>query len=189
MMQVALILEKIFGYKKDVSILTKLINLSNAEKLNILTSVFVPSKSYVFPVTVRLFKYDWLEQYPWLCYSPIEDGAYCLSCVLFASKSSSRDVQLVHIPYCKWHDVQCCFKRHTKANGIHKKSMENYESFLIELSGKQEPVNMQVTKPTQKKCETNKNVLLSITDIIKTIARIGIALRGHQDNCKYHPDV
>ena len=67
--------------------------------------------------------------------------------------------------------------------------MENYERFLRELSGKQEPVNMQVTKPTQKKCERNKNVLLSITDIIKTIGRMGIAVRGHRDDSKYYPDV
>ena len=67
--------------------------------------------------------------------------------------------------------------------------MENYESFLRELSGEQEPVNMQVTKPTQKKCERNKNVLLSIINIIKTTGRMGIALRGHQEDSKHHPDV
>ena len=67
--------------------------------------------------------------------------------------------------------------------------MENYESFLRQLSGKQEPVNMQVTKPTQKKYKRNKNVLLSTIDIIKTIGRMGIALRGHQDDSKYHWDV
>ena len=67
--------------------------------------------------------------------------------------------------------------------------MENYESILRQLSGKQEPVNMQVTKPTQKKFERNKNVLLSIIDIIKAIARMGIALRGHRDDSKYRPDV
>ena len=59
----------------------------------------------------------------------------------------------MHIPYCKFSDAQGCFKTHTKANGIHKKSMENYESFLRELTGTQEPVNMQVNKPTQKNCE------------------------------------
>ena len=134
-------------------------------------SVFVPSKWYVFSVTVRHFKYDWLEQYPWLCYSPIKDDAYCLYCVLFPSKCPSRNVQLVHTPYCKWPDAQGCFKRHSKTNGIHKKSMENHESFLRELCGKQEPVNMQVTKPTQKKCERNNNKLLSIIDIIKTTGR------------------
>ena len=52
--------------------------------------------------------------------------------------------------------------------------MENYESFLRELSGKQEPANMKVTKPTQKKGERNKNVILSIIDIIKTSGRMGI---------------
>ena len=68
-----------------------------------------------------------------------------------------------------------------KTNDIHKKSMENYKSLLRELSGKQELVNMQITMPTQKKvwCEGNKNVLLSIVDIIKTIGRMGITLRGH----------
>ena len=67
--------------------------------------------------------------------------------------------------------------------------MENYESFLRELSRKQELVNVQVTKPTQKKCERNMNKLLSIIDIIKTIERMGIALRGHRDDSKYDADV
>ena len=53
------------------------------------------------------------------------------------------------------------------------------KAFLRELSGKQEPVNMQVTRLTQKKCERNKKVLLSIIHIIKAIGSMGIALRGH----------
>ena len=145
MMKVALILVKL-GYKTDVSTLTNLNNLNNDERLRLMRSAFLSSQSYVFPVTVQHFKYDWLQQYPWLCYSPIEDGAYYFYCVLFTNKSSSRDVQLVHIPCCKWPDAQGCFKRHTKANGIRKEFMEIYENFLRELSRKQEPVNMQVTK-------------------------------------------
>ena len=119
-------------------------------------SAFVPSKSYVFPVS-STFK-AWVAgtvnvTATWLCYSSIEDGAYCLYCVLFADKSSLRDVQLVHIPYCKCSDTQGFFKTHTKTNGIHKRPIENYESFLRELTGTQEPVNMQVSKPTQKRWE------------------------------------
>ena len=34
--------------------------MSNAEKVKIMRNVFVPSKSYVFPVTVKHFKYDCL---------------------------------------------------------------------------------------------------------------------------------
>ena len=76
---------KILGCKKDVSTLTKLKNLSNAEKLKLMRSVFVLSKSYVFPVTVRHFKYDWLEQYTWICYSFIEDGAVSAVCCLLVT--------------------------------------------------------------------------------------------------------
>ena len=65
----------------------------------------------------------------------------------------------MHIPYCKWPDTQGCFKRHTKKNGDHKKPMENYSSFSRELSGKQETVNMQVTKSTQKKCEKKQECI------------------------------
>ena len=75
---------KILDCKKDVTTLTNLKNLRNAKKIKLMRSVFAPSKSYVFPVTVRHFKYDWLEQYSWLCYSPIEDGGYCLYCVVFS---------------------------------------------------------------------------------------------------------
>ena len=100
MMKVALILVKL-GYKTDVSTLTNLNNLNNDERLRLMRSAFLSSQSYVFPVTVQHFKYDWLQQYPWLCYSPIEDGAYYFYCVLFTNKSSSSDVQLVHIPCCK----------------------------------------------------------------------------------------
>ena len=34
-----------------------------------------------------------------------------------------------------------------------------------------------------------KQKLLSVIDTIKTIGSMGIALRGHWDNSKYHPDV
>ena len=114
---------------KNLSNADKLKNLSNADKLKIMSSAFVPSKSYMSPIIVRHLKYDWLEQYPWLCYSSIGDGAYYLYCVFVANKSS-RDVQSVHIPYYNWPDAQGCVKRYTKTNGIHRKSMENYECFL-----------------------------------------------------------
>ena len=94
----------------------------------------------------------------------------------------------MHIQCCKWPYAKGCFEKYTKAYGIHKKSMDNYGSFIRELSGKQGPANMQVTKLTQKKCERNKNVLLSVIDIIETIGRMRIALRGHQDDSKYHSD-
>ena len=40
-------------------------------------------KTFVFSETTKLFKYQWILFFPWLCYSPSEDASYCLSCFLF----------------------------------------------------------------------------------------------------------
>ena len=50
-------------------------------------NVFKPDKTYSFPTTNgRSFRFEWLELYPWLCYLPSQDGAYCLPCVLFGDR-------------------------------------------------------------------------------------------------------
>ena len=50
-------------------------------------NVFKPDKTYSFPTTNgRSFRFEWLELYPWLCYSSSQDGAYCLPSVLFGDR-------------------------------------------------------------------------------------------------------
>ena len=56
--------------------------MNKLEIENLIKNVFKPDKIFVFPKTgKRCFRYVWLERYPWLCYSPSTDGAYCLPCV------------------------------------------------------------------------------------------------------------
>ena len=76
-------------YKNDVSTFFSLRfpnDLSNGEKEKLMKNVFVPKSNFVFPITKRHFCYNWLDLYPWLAYSPVCDGAYCLFCVLFCNK-------------------------------------------------------------------------------------------------------
>ena len=50
----------------------------------LIKNVFVPGEGFSFPSTGgRSFRLDWLRLYPWLCYSPSQDGAYCLPCTFF----------------------------------------------------------------------------------------------------------
>ncbi|XP_046863409.1 uncharacterized protein LOC124457170 [Xenia sp. Carnegie-2017] len=53
----------------------------------LIKNVFKPDENYTFPPlsenNKRSFKYEWLKDFTWLCYLPKDDGAYCLSCVLF----------------------------------------------------------------------------------------------------------
>ena len=58
--------------------------------------------------------------------------------------------------------------------------MDNYKGFLKQVSGKKDPV---------KQIDKNRKVLLSITDAIKTIGKMGVPLRGHRDNSRHQPDV
>ena len=70
---------------------SKAFTLNDLQIKNLIRNAFVPNESYSFPKTNgRSFQLIWLKQFSWLSYSPSEDGAYCLSCVLFGFKYSSK---------------------------------------------------------------------------------------------------
>ena len=111
-------------------------------------------------------------------------------CVLFNGGSSGRKIQLVHTPFKTWSDDQRCFRRHSESKtGIHSKSMDNYKEFLKQVSGKKDPVEQQLSKPTVKNVDKNRKVLLLIIDAIKTIGTMDVPLRGHRHDSRYQPDI
>ena len=78
--------KKLLGNRKDISAFCSLENVSNADKLTLTKSIFIPGKSFVFckksdEKSDRPFQYSWLEILPWLCYSLIEDGH--IACTVF----------------------------------------------------------------------------------------------------------
>ena len=159
-------------YKNDVSTFFSLRfpnDLSNGEKEKLMKNVFVPKSNFVFPITKRHFCYNWLDLYPWLAYSPVCDGAYCLFCVLFCNKVVTRKKKiLVHLPYSDCSDAQAQFKRHVNTiSGIHSESMKNYSSSLNKMTGKVVPINVQVVQ-TSDQTKKNNRILLSIIDLLKT---------------------
>ena len=70
----------------------------NAKKYDILCNVWRPDAYYKFPLTSlgQKFQYKWLEDYSWLAYSPGFDGAFCLTCVLFAESEGSRNAHKLY---------------------------------------------------------------------------------------------
>ena len=179
-------------YKNDVITFFSLRfpnDLSNGEKEKLIKNVFVRKSNFVFPIAKRYFCYYWLDLYPWLTYSPVRDGAFCLFCVLFCNKVVTRKKKLVYLPYSDWSDPQAQFKRNVNAiNGIHSESMKNCSSFLNEMAGKVVPVNVQVVQASEQ-TKKNNRILLSIIDLLKTAGQMGIPLRGHRYDSQYHPEV
>lgn len=93
-------------------------NLTDGDRKDLMKNVFIPGEHYKFPkhkTNSRSFKFEWLKQYPWLCYSPSEDGAYCLSCVLlgFQRPNKANRVKNLHSqPFRHWPDAISTFNRH-----------------------------------------------------------------------------
>ena len=121
------------NYKHDVSTFFSLRSpneLSNDRKNFLLKNVFTPNSNCVFQKNEkgRLFLHNWLNQYDWLCYSPVRSGAYCIYCVLFSDKVVNRKVKFVHLPFDDWNDAHRRFKVHVDTDkGINDKSKQRYD--------------------------------------------------------------
>lgn len=87
------------------------IRLNDSQRFDLLKNVWVPSKNYVFPLLQKFearglkFCYKWLEEFSWLAYSELHQGAFCISCVAFAKsggKGSQPLGQLVKTKFDNW---------------------------------------------------------------------------------------
>ena len=56
----------------------------DSKRYELIETFFVPEENYISYTTELFFKYYWFQLYLFLCYYPVEDGAYCLSYLLFA---------------------------------------------------------------------------------------------------------
>jgi len=70
-------------------------SLSELDRKTLLTNSWTPSSSYDFPVVhmgfqKRRFQMLWLEEFKWLAYSEIHEGAFCKWRVAFAPDVVSR---------------------------------------------------------------------------------------------------
>lgn len=143
----------------------KVKGLNTPDICTLIKSVFRPHRNYVFPClsenNKRTFKYEWLDLFPWLCYSASEDGAYCLSCVLFGDhfpRRSSRITRLVSKPFRYWNDAMSTFKRHAGNNtggemGLHACTFPMLAGLLSQMTGASQPIDNIMDANVKKEIE------------------------------------
>ena len=172
--------------------------MSSSEICNLIKNVFRPDKKYSFPKTNgRSFRYDWLELYSWLCYSPSQDGAFCLSCVLFGDcfpGKSGKIHNLFSEPLRRWSGAAYTLKHHAGQGlggemGLHACTFPILTSLLSQMSGKAQPIEVILDTNLKKEIKENRKKLASIVDTVVFCGRLGLPLRGHRDDAKYHPEV
>ncbi|XP_050065806.1 zinc finger MYM-type protein 1-like, partial [Aphis gossypii] len=137
-------------------------SVSDSEKLLVLNNLGIPTSGYKFPTTGnRHLKFAWLLQYNCLCFSQIQNGAYCKVCVFFSLNQGvgkgmhQTPGKLISEKFDNWKTSigsKGVFEIHAN-NEYHKISLYKYDSFLAV-----------------------KNKKLNILKF-----KQGIALRGHKD--------
>ena len=176
-------------------------SLSNTEIFDLINNVFVPDSKYNFPLTnKRKFKINWFKRFHWLAYSPKYDGAFCLTCVMFGHKIPTNvSVALKNLfkqPFRSWSKANEAFEKHEGSHtscernfqGLHSRTLLLSKSFFSEFSGKSVPINVQLNNEAQARHDQFKNSLFPIVDTVALCGRMGIALRGHRDDFKYHSE-
>ena len=172
--------------------------MDSSEICELVRNVFKPGKKFSYPKTNgRSYRYNWLESYSWLCYSPSMDGAFCLSCVLFGDIFSGKAKKITRLfsePLCRWNDAAFTFKKHAGHGtggemGLHASTFPMLTALLAQMSGAAQPIEVILEKNVKKEIEENRNKLASIADAVLYCGRLGLPLRGHRDDSKYHPEV
>lgn len=167
-------------------------NIEYLDILELIDNIWTPLRTYLFPSTLtskekfsRKFQFCWLEKYPWLAYSAIENAAYCKYCVFFAMKcvgsSSSQTVGfLVQEGYNNWKHSLEYFNKHNCLQ-YHINSMLHFNNLRKISEGKLKPIDKTLDENKNKEVLENRAKLKPIIKTIILCGRQGWALRGHKD--------
>lgn len=101
------------------------IRLSDSQKVDLLTNVWVPPKNYAFPLLQKFearklkFCHKWLDEFSWIAYSEMQQGAFCVSCVAFARSGGKGSQPLGYL-------VKTKFDNWKKAKEVSFKNITRY---------------------------------------------------------------
>lgn len=152
--------------------------------------LWVPSSNYEFPKSGKRnlkFQITWTYEFPWLRYSKLHDGAYCLTCVLFPPSDGigkgthQLTGKLVVEKFDNWKKAKYSFKDHQN-NHYHKLSQIKFDNYFAIKNKIFEPINIQINGALKKEIIENRNRLHPIIKTVLFCGQQGISLRGHRDS-------
>ena len=119
-------------------------------------------------------------------YSISEDAAYCKYCILFGDNSSKRGVHLVPFHLAGFTDWK-------NAKGLKRGALLNHESseahkiattkalaFKFICEGKSKDILSSLSKAREDLAKQNREILLSIIDLVIVLGQRNIPFRGHE---------
>ena len=93
-----------------------------------------------------------------------------------------------------WNNAAYTFERHAGHGtggemGLHACTFPILTSLLSQMSGTAQPIEVIIDSGIRKEVEENRKKLAPIVDSVLFCGRLGLPLRGHRDDAKYHPEV
>ena len=109
-----------------------------------------------------------------------------MSCVLFGQRFPGKASKLRKL-YSEPH-------RHAGHGaggemGLYACTFPIITSLLSQMSGIVQPIEVILDANIKKEIEDNRKKLAPIVDTVIVCGRLGLPLRGHRDDAKYHPEV
>ena len=116
-------------------------------------------------------------------------GGFRLPCVIFGGMFPAKLTnlrKLVCEPVKYWPDAKASFTRDkNKACGLHHKTTGILATFLENMSGKTQPINVVIDINLKKKIPENRKKLINIVDAIILCGPLGLPLRSHTEDSKF----
>ena len=161
--------------------------LTDSQKYDMLCHVWKPSPDFAFPISSsgRRFQIRWMEEFPWLCYSAILDGAFCITCVFFGGDSSHNASKLNYLfkePFKCWPTAIKRFRDHGTKSPIHTTATLRRSHFTACMENRTTSITLQYDGLVSKQVEINRKKLLPIVEAVILCGRQNIPLRGHRDD-------
>ena len=156
-------------------------SLSASEMYTLLKKHDKPSEHHLFPCTMfgnynRQFQFKWFDIYPWIVYSTVVEGIFCIFCALFCVNRDGM-ASLVNKPFCSWNKFHEKCKNHGSSK-IHHQSMLAAETFVNSIEHPETgPIGTMDAKRIANIAQ-NRVILKFIIEATLFCAKQCIALRG-----------
>lgn len=177
---------------------TNMATLSDTEKFQLLTNHVRPDGKT--PLAYQdstasgkawkiSFQLPWLDEYPWLVYSPSQMGGYCKYCALYGNSKHGTLGVLVKTPFTNFRRAKRkdgVLTNHT-SNRYHQEASDRAHTFITTYQNPHTRIDTRISIEAQRLSETNQHILSEIVQIILILGRQGLPLRGHRDDGTANP--
>ena len=168
-------------------------------KLNVIQNHWRPPSAFDFPYREfgtnaktpnrRRFSPMWFNLWPWLCYSKLYDGAFCLCCILFGKETGHNGTKLSNPfkePITNWQSATKRLDDHEKNSLVHCDSILHLSHFESVMSGKSKGIDEEADQMRSERIRYNRRILCAMAETVILAGCQNLALRGHCDDAQHY---